>query len=574
MANTHCKNLTWTEKLETLISSCEFIFMEDKTAVESILDKDYAPELEHYLQLDAMGLSATQKGWTMAIFLYVLKAYSKGEKVGVNQMLNLMSTGLSTLTLIEEAIRFLEVRRLFSKRVTSHRPGADTILEVNTSAINKVLRCEPLPGLTLEAIHARKLLLQYRDAGFDLSEYFKKEPQNFIDNFLTDHSFKFIPTLDSYKTISHDMRYLMILLIIKYLSVEGSDRDGSESNITISATTIHGKMLLENKCVLSKLGFIHNEHNDFLNEVYILLSNKAISTFNLDQKKSAVRERPGGKSTPPPNFNDNSEDAFFKVIPYNKIEPEELFYNAGLSQQLDFYKNLLEKDDKVYKHNKAIKGRIILMFDGTPGTGKTAAAQQLALQTKRPLVHVNWQTFRGQFVGQSEKNLKSMLDDIDSMALKNRRVPIVLFNEAEAFLSQRIAISQSTDRMENNLVSLLLEWLEKKSPFCIVIFTSNHRQLMDKAFERRISHINFDAPDADTRLNIWKDLLVEKTMSDTDYLELAQHELSGAEIAQVLKTYHLHKIAYNMEGLDLSLIHQLCGSQRWMEQKTSIGFKQ
>jgi SpoVK/Ycf46/Vps4 family AAA+-type ATPase len=271
------------------------------------------------------------------------------------------------------------------------------------------------------------------------------------------------------------------------------------------------------------------------------------------------------KKTPDFYENDHNEMEFFKLIPNKKIEDETLYYNQKLTGELDFYKNLFNKDDKIYHHNPALKGKIILMFEGLPGTGKTAAVQQLARLSGRDLVHVNWQTFRGQYVGQSEKNLRRLLEDVDEIARRKKRVPVVMFNEAEAFLSQKIAIRQSTDRMENNLVSLLLEWLEKKDPFGIVIFTSNHRQLMDKAFERRISHIAFDMPDESTRLKIWESLL-QRFQINLRSDGLAGYELTGAEISKVLRNYSLHKIAYDVQNDDPDLLRRLCTGQNWLEQ--------
>lgn len=565
--------MTWTDKLETLITESEFLFIGDKVAIKDILQKKYANELVAYLKLDSLGLGKAQKSWSLVVFLHVLNSYSKGERLSLNQLLAQMSSGLKDMKYIDEAIDVLEIKRVLIKKTSRFRPKPEVSLEVIPVTIDKVMNKLPLPEFNSDEIEARKLLVFLRHNGYEISDFYIKEAQDIIDSYLEKSKLSFIPKLDKYKSVKGESKYLMILLMAKQLGERTPRKDMSSSAITLNIKSDPYIAQLSNENTkLHQLGWLDSDSFDFDGLITIFLSQKAIDKFDLEKKNGSVKERTGGGGSMPSEVN-NPEQDFFKIIPNKLIDSETLFYNQPLLKELDFYKNLLNKEDKTYTQNPAIKGRMILMFDGLPGTGKTAAAQQLAKESKRDLVHVNWQTFRGQFVGQSEKNLQELLNDIDKMSCGTNRIPVVLFNEAEAFLSQRIAISQSTDRMENNLVSMLLEWLEKKDPFSIVIFTSNHRELMDKAFERRISHITFDLPDEITRIKIWKSLADKNGISDQHIYDLAQYPLSGAEISQVLRTYHLHQIAYELELLDMDLLHQLCRGQKWMEQRCSIGFK-
>lgn len=565
--------MTWTDKLEQLITKIEFLFLEEKAAIIDILTYPHAKELDSYLGLDQLGLNPLQKSWTIVIFLHVMAKYSKGEHISYPALLALMSSGLNDMNAIEDAIRVLEVKQVMIKKTSRFRPRPEVTLEVVPFTINKIMQQFPLPVFERDEINAKKLMVRLRDHGYDIIDFGSKDVQKSIDEFCSVNSFNFLKKLDAYKSIQGESKYLLILLIAAILAsnsnqhrrIKDSYSFPIESNRTIM-------QLSKGDSKLIKLGLVEAAYDEFVQEVQIALTDKALEKFIPKKRKASPKEKNGGAGVPG-ILKDQPEQDFFKIIPNKLIDAETLFYNQHLHEALDFYKNLLNKEDKIYRQNPAIKGRMILMFDGLPGTGKTAAAQQLARESNRDLVHVNWQTFRGQWVGQSEKNLQVLLEDIDKMAIKSKRIPVVLFNEAEAFLSQRIAINQSTDRMENNLVSLLLEWLEKKDPFCIVIFTSNHRQLMDKAFERRIAHINFDLPDESTRIKIWHSLAGQHGLSDQQIHALAQYELSGAEIAQVLKTYNLHQIAYELEKLDMPLLHRLCKGQKWMEQKSAIGFK-
>jgi hypothetical protein len=566
--------MTWTDKLEQLITKVEFLFLEEKAAIIDILTYPHAKELDSYLGLDQLGLNPLQKSWTIVIFLHVMAKYSKGEHISYPALLALMSSGLNDMNAIEDAIRVLEVKQVMIKKTSRFRPRPEVTLEVVPFTINKIMQQFPLPVFERDEINAKKLMVRLRDHGYDIIDFGSKDVQKSIDEFCSVNSFNFLKKLDAYKSIQGESKYLLILLITGLLASDSDRYRMIKDSFSFPINTNQLIMQLsKGDSKLIKLGFVDAEYDDFTQEVLISLSAKAIDKFIPEKSELSPKEKTGGNGNMPQGLKDQTEQDFFKIIPNNLIDRETLFYNQNLHEALDFYKNLLNKEDKIYRQNPAIKGRMILMFDGLPGTGKTAAAQQLARESNRDLVHVNWQTFRGQWVGQSEKNLQGLLEDIDKMAIKSKRIPVVLFNEAEAFLSQRIAINQSTDRMENNLVSLLLEWLEKKDPFCIVIFTSNHRQLMDKAFERRIAHINFDLPDESTRIKIWHSLAGQHGLSDQQIHALAQYELAGAEIAQGLKTYNLHQIAYELEKLDMPLLHRLCKGQKWMEQKSAIGFK-
>ena len=147
----------------------------------------------------------------------------------------------------------------------------------------------------------------------------------------------------------------------------------------------------------------------------------------------------------------------------------------------------------------------------------------------------------------------------------------MIFNEAESFLGKRVEVRQFSDQMTNNMVAMLLEWLEKKDPFNIVIFTANHKQIMDKAFERRITNIHFDLPNANIRLKIW-DHLIKNFNVDINSEDFVEYKITGAEISKILRNYSLHKIAYDIEGEDLEMLHHLCGGEKWMES-ARIGFK-
>ena len=102
---------------------------------------------------------------------------------------------------------------------------------------------------------------------------------------------------------------------------------------------------------------------------------------------------------------------------------------------------------------------------------------------------------------------------------------------------RRVQVESSQDRHANLEINLLLEWMERFDG--VVVLTTNLRQGMDRAFERRIGYkIHFPFPDAHLREQLWKHLIpgqapVEPT---PDFARLAGSatSLSGGSIKNAL----------------------------------------
>ncbi|MBQ1722480.1 MAG: AAA family ATPase, partial [Muribaculaceae bacterium] len=87
------------------------------------------------------------------------------------------------------------------------------------------------------------------------------------------------------------------------------------------------------------------------------------------------------------------------------------------------------------------------MFYGGPGTGKTETAYQLARATQRDILMVNVPEIKDKWVGESEKNVKSIFDQYRALAQKSKLTPILLFNEADSLFSKRLNnVERSVDQ--------------------------------------------------------------------------------------------------------------------------------
>lgn len=174
---------------------------------------------------------------------------------------------------------------------------------------------------------------------------------------------------------------------------------------------------------------------------------------------------------------------------------------------------------------------IVVLFDGSPGTGKTYCAEILAGELDRPLYRVQVPEVVSKWVGETEKNLKAIF--------QQARIShaMLLFDEADSLFSARVAETRSSnDRYANMEVNLLLQEIERFPGICIL--TTNSFGALDKALVRRIQfRVTFEEPDAAQRKAIWEVLAPPEAplAADVDFGVLARRfELTGGMIKNSL----------------------------------------
>ncbi|KAJ9144715.1 Fidgetin-like protein 1 [Pleurostoma richardsiae] len=127
------------------------------------------------------------------------------------------------------------------------------------------------------------------------------------------------------------------------------------------------------------------------------------------------------------------------------------------------------------------KGRgLVILLHGAPGVGKTATAEAVALENKKPLFPITCGD-----LGVKPDSVESTLKEIFRYA--HLWDCILLLDEADVFLTQR----DRTDIERNALVSVFLRVLEYYSG--ILFLTTNRVGALDEAFRSRV-HISLYYP--------------------------------------------------------------------------------
>ena len=223
-----------------------------------------------------------------------------------------------------------------------------------------------------------------------------------------------------------------------------------------------------------------------------------------------------------------NDDAFNTlVLPIDTKEMLMGFVESQVETQTTF-------DDVIQGKGKGIN----MLLSGPPGVGKTLTAESVAESMHIPLYMMSAGDL-GTKPHEVELNLRNILEMVAKWNA------ILLLDECDVFLEART----SHDLERNKLVSIFLRTLEYYEG--ILFLTTNRVSNMDTAFQSRI-HVSMAYPNltSSSRRQIWKTFLTlskqNSDISDEDLDELAEIDLNGRQIKNVLKTAFLIAVRKRM----------------------------
>lgn len=168
--------------------------------------------------------------------------------------------------------------------------------------------------------------------------------------------------------------------------------------------------------------------------------------------------------------------------------------------------------DEIIAYGKGI----LMLFYGSPGTGKTMMAHAVAHEMGMKVLNVDIPTFINHY--DAQRFLPALFREAK---MQNA---ILFFDECEALFASRAS--------GNPLMTLLLTEIERFEG--VAILATNLPQKLDDALDRRILvRVQFPDPDVAARRDIWVNHLPSKApvASDVDVAVLAErYELTGGYI--------------------------------------------
>jgi hypothetical protein len=187
---------------------------------------------------------------------------------------------------------------------------------------------------------------------------------------------------------------------------------------------------------------------------------------------------------------------------------------------------------------------ISVLFAGPPGTGKTMAAEILAIKLGLPMYRIDLSQVVNKYIGETEKNLKRVFDAADISDM------ILFFDEADSLFGRRTEVSDAHDRYANLEISYLLERMERFKG--LAILATNRKKDLDEAFLRRLRYIiDFPLPGVEQRRRIWRQVIppnADSSELDFDFLA-KQFPLAGGNIRSIVFNACLQSAADSGEGV-------------------------
>ncbi len=183
-----------------------------------------------------------------------------------------------------------------------------------------------------------------------------------------------------------------------------------------------------------------------------------------------------------------------------------------------------------FQEKSAYGNGVSMIFAGSPGTGKTMAAQVIAAELGMELYRVELPAVVDKYIGETEKKLNRIFEEAaDSMA-------ILFFDEADVLFSKRTEIKESNDKYNNMEIAFLLQKMEEYEG--VSILATNYLQNFDEAFRRRVSEIvDFPIPDEALREKMWRTMIPGRlpVSQEIDHSFLAkQFQVTGSVIKSAL----------------------------------------
>jgi hypothetical protein len=248
----------------------------------------------------------------------------------------------------------------------------------------------------------------------------------------------------------------------------------------------------------------------------------------------------------------NFHAKLFKLIAAEEIKEEKYIHS---NPDLGLIEKMVSRES--YERIRVKVPGMTILLSGQPGTGKTSFVYQLAKNTGRPILIVNISKILSCYVGESEKNLISLFDEAASAYEAFEVTPICLFDEAESLLYARNPqLSGAADHMSNNLISTLLQCLDKFQGilFCCSNFSVKN---FDPALGRRFHQIvSVKTPPQIVLKSIFQNRFPEFSEEEANTFIEKYNRITPAELENLKNKYQVQILIQDVND-PRSLLYQL-----------------
>jgi SpoVK/Ycf46/Vps4 family AAA+-type ATPase len=243
----------------------------------------------------------------------------------------------------------------------------------------------------------------------------------------------------------------------------------------------------------------------------------------LEQAKSP-RPRVVNSHGPVPIPSVRSDLASLMSVEYPATRLSHMVLSRDLSHQLDRIVLEQRQRSKLSEHGLHPRRKLLLM--GPPGSGKTMTAAALAGELGLPLFSVLLHGVITKFMGETAAKLRLIFDAMTEIR------GVYLFDEFDAIGAKR---TKDNDVGEaRRILNSFLQFLEQDHSQALIIATTNHEELLDRALFRRFdAMIRYDLPSPELIILALKSRLHGFLTSGLDWAAVAA-EAKGLSHADVI----------------------------------------
>ena len=219
------------------------------------------------------------------------------------------------------------------------------------------------------------------------------------------------------------------------------------------------------------------------------------------------------------------------IAPGKKKRMETMVFNPSLKKYLDDIVKIISKSHAKIKAGKTnIKYRNLMLY-GPPGTGKTMFAKELARCSGLEFASMSGSSFSKFQEGEAIE----ALDELFAWAKKCNGL-MIFIDEADTFLSKRENMDPQSKAYQ--LLNNFLNYTGQRSSNFMIVFATNHKDVLDSAMYRRIDDlIEMPLPCKAQRietLTLYKNKILMDTKQNEKILtNSVAHFLTHAVIEQI-----------------------------------------
>ncbi len=226
------------------------------------------------------------------------------------------------------------------------------------------------------------------------------------------------------------------------------------------------------------------------------------------------------------------------IAPEKKKPMERMVFNPLLKKYLDDIVRIISKSHAKIKAGKTnIKYRNLMLY-GPPGTGKTMFAKELARCSGLEFACMSGSSFAKFQEGEAIE----ALDELFAWAQKCNGL-MIFIDEAETFLSKRESMDPQSKAYQ--LLNNFLNYTGQRSSNFMIVFATNHKDVLDSAMYRRIDDlIEMPLPSKQQRIDTLI-LYKNKILMDINQNE----KILINSVARILTSAVIEQIAQDTKGL-------------------------